>query len=364
MRVEAKGLKKCKTGQKNCEITADTKSCIYCRYQKCLKIGMMPKLVQGKRKRKEDPTDTNQEEDVMIVDEYIHVGSEIKTGEQAQLRSECTGSTFRDENLLRPSVIQFHPRAQQQPQPLPVLEAPSVNIYSSSPNTMFRYESDFLCQEANLLVRRESILKNQADLIDSYVDSQCRSLKIPGDNDMKDLMEKCVIENKDLLTEDPLFKSILKLTNEKELEPSQIQEMFKDTLMCIDNYNTLISISKPNIQNEESTIIDSDTNINNESYTRRASWMSNPDMKLTMEESSYIFKLSSENGFLMKSCVPVSLLQARVGAFMGTMSMDDLLRVFGLSRKAQNFYHFRTICSMPFFDQLTNRSLKKTRFLV
>ena len=85
----------------------------------------MPKLVQGKRKRKEDPTDTNQEEDVMTVDEYIHVGSEIKTGEQAQLRSECTGSTFRDENLLRPSVIQFHPRAQQQPPTRPPGQARS-----------------------------------------------------------------------------------------------------------------------------------------------------------------------------------------------------------------------------------------------
>ena len=50
-RIEKKGLKRCKTGRKNCDVTTSSKSCIHCRYNKCIQIGMTPELLQGKRKR-------------------------------------------------------------------------------------------------------------------------------------------------------------------------------------------------------------------------------------------------------------------------------------------------------------------------
>ena len=49
-----KGLKKCKTGLGACEVSEAAKSCINCRYNKCLSIGMSPDLLQGKRKREEE----------------------------------------------------------------------------------------------------------------------------------------------------------------------------------------------------------------------------------------------------------------------------------------------------------------------
>ena len=50
-RVNRKGLKKCKTGRADCLVTESDKSCIHCRYTKCLNIGMRPDLLKGKRKK-------------------------------------------------------------------------------------------------------------------------------------------------------------------------------------------------------------------------------------------------------------------------------------------------------------------------
>ena len=35
--------------------------------------------------------------------------------------------------------------------------------------------------------------------------------------------------------------------------------------------------------------------------------------------------------------------------------MEEMLAVFSISRKAQNFWHYRTMCSMPGFDELSSR---------
>ena len=47
-RTAAKGLKRCRTGMKNCEVSEEKKNCIHCRYLKCLKIGMTTDLMQVK----------------------------------------------------------------------------------------------------------------------------------------------------------------------------------------------------------------------------------------------------------------------------------------------------------------------------
>ena len=63
-RINKKGLKRCKTGRQNCEVSSAAKSCIHCRYTKCLSIGMVPELLQGKRKQGDkQPGDQDQEEE-------------------------------------------------------------------------------------------------------------------------------------------------------------------------------------------------------------------------------------------------------------------------------------------------------------
>ena len=50
-RVQRKGLKRCKAGTGDCVVSQDAKSCIHCRYTKCINIGMKPELLKGKRKK-------------------------------------------------------------------------------------------------------------------------------------------------------------------------------------------------------------------------------------------------------------------------------------------------------------------------
>jgi len=45
---------RCRTGKHDCKISTGVKSCISCRLQRCLKIGMDPNLVRGKKCKKEE----------------------------------------------------------------------------------------------------------------------------------------------------------------------------------------------------------------------------------------------------------------------------------------------------------------------
>ena len=65
--------------------------------------------------------------------------------------------------------------------------------------------------------------------------------------------------------------------------------------------------------------------------------------------------LINDTQFTLKNCCPVFLYQARVGLFMGTLSLEDMLKVFSTSRQCQNFFHYRTMISMPFFNELTTK---------
>ena len=62
-RVRLKGLKRCKTGLKACHVSQSAKSCIHCRYNKCLSIGMSPSLLQGQRLRQDDKARSPSEEE-------------------------------------------------------------------------------------------------------------------------------------------------------------------------------------------------------------------------------------------------------------------------------------------------------------
>ena len=53
-----------------------------------------------------------------------------------------------------------------------------------------------------------------------------------------------------------------------------------------------------------------------------------------------------------------SLYQARVGQYLGTLTMEDMLEVFTVSRKAQNFFHYTAMRSVPGFNELTTRYSK------
>ena len=83
--------------------------------------------------------------------------------------------------------------------------------------------------------------------------------------------------------------------------------------------------------------------------------LSGPYMSLTTEENNRINNLVGRTQQILKSCCPVSLYQARIGNYMGTLSMEDMFKLFTLSRKATNFVHYNKMLNVPFFTELTTR---------
>ena len=105
--------------------------------------------------------------------------------------------------------------------------------------------------------------------------------------------------------------------------------------------------------------------------------MAGPEICLTTEEKSRLSELFNNQVTACKGCLPVrwvgkrfiiksrlgfmsdynvcSLFEIRVRSFTKTISMEEMLSVFSISRRAQNFWHYRTMCSMPGFDELSNR---------
>ena len=74
-------MKRCKAGDGKCVVTQSGKSCIHCRYTKCINIGMRPELVRGKRKKKDEHRES----------ERAHSESEDSDMEVASARSTSSG---------------------------------------------------------------------------------------------------------------------------------------------------------------------------------------------------------------------------------------------------------------------------------
>ena len=49
------------------------------------------------------------------------------------------------------------------------------------------------------------------------------------------------------------------------------------------------------------------------------------------------------------------MYEARVGQYLGTLTMEDMLEVFNMSRKVQHFFHYNAMSSMIGFNELTTR---------
>ena len=73
-RVQTKGLKKCKRGTADCPVSQSAKSCIHCRYNKCLKIGMNPELIRGPKRKAE--MEENDEDSVEESESSVTVTTE------------------------------------------------------------------------------------------------------------------------------------------------------------------------------------------------------------------------------------------------------------------------------------------------
>merc|ERR1711970_722170 len=93
-RKEAKGLKRCRTGLQNCEVSDTTKSCIHCRYTKCIEIGMTPDLMKGRRKRDLEEQGVNdgneaEDDDHLKQEDNMHKQELIKKKKENESYKSC-----------------------------------------------------------------------------------------------------------------------------------------------------------------------------------------------------------------------------------------------------------------------------------
>ena len=242
------------------------------------------------------------------------------------------------------------------PAPLPD-RVDMINTYDVILNQI-RIESDLLRQEGSMLSQTGDILKQHADFIDMYVGSH---MDEPGDGNS---LHTCTLDLQEVekpLNEAPLFKNIFKLSNGKELDPAEVADILSDTKIKLNNLNQFgESCGRGRITDtikEEAIDVKYDISEYESCSGGNSSLnvFSDPYMNLTMEETHSLDRLVTDTKHHLKECCPVSLWEARLGLHMGTLNHDEMLKIFTLSRKAQSFYHYKTMFSMPYFNELTTR---------
>ena len=99
--------------------------------------------------------------------------------------------------------------------------------------------------------------------------------------------------------------------------------------------------------------------INLEDYPGRLSGfisvIQGPELAFSTEENNFLQKNNIIHKEIARRSTPINLQQARVAHFLGKLSMDGMMTIIAGGRKAQNFYHYMTMSSQPFFNELTVR---------
>ena len=193
--------------------------------------------------------------------------------------------------------------------------------------------------------------------------------KVKDEKANDDFMEPNIMETVDLLEKSPIFVSMGQFLDGYELGREDVDNLLLSTLEEVENRNRTSNEPldlKDYTRRQESNLEarKRDTGSNEENHrSSKLSDLLGPYMSLTTEENNCIKRLMDNTQQIIKSCCPVSLYQARIGMFMGTLSMEDMLRVFSLSRKATNYMHYKTMQRVPFFNELTTRYVYSTYLL-
>ena len=171
------------------------------------------------------------------------------------------------------------------------------------------------------------------------------------DNLIDDFMEPNIMERVNLFEKTPIHLSMAQFLDGYELGRDDVDKLLLSTLDEVEtrNRNSNEPLDLKNYTRQQ-------LNFENESPGNSSiALMSGPYMSLTIEENNCIKNLVDRTQLIIKSCCPVSLYQARVGNFMGTLSLEDMLRVFTLSRQCHNFVHYNKMQNVPYFNELTTR---------
>ena len=179
-----------------------------------------------------------------------------------------------------------------------------------------------------------------------------------ADNVNDDFMDPNLMERVNLLEKAPIYLSMTQFLDGFDLGREDVDNLLLSTLEEVEtrnrNSNEPLDLKSYTPQQlifeNEST--EKYENCSTGTNSLIAS-MSGPYMSLT--KNNCIKNLADRTQRILKSCCPVSLYQARIGNFMGTLSLEDMLKVFTLSRRTQNFVHYNKMKNVPYFTELTTR---------
>ena len=174
-------------------------------------------------------------------------------------------------------------------------------------------------------------------------------------------MEPSIMERVNLYDKTPFYLSVSQFLDGYELGSEDVDNLLLSTLEEVEtrnrNLNEPLDLKNYNTRQYLKFENESDEICGNYSGSTSSliAAMSGPYMSLTIEENNSLKDLVDRTQRILKSCCPVSLYQARIGHFMGTLSTADMLKVFTLSRQCHNFVHYHKMQNVPYFTELTTR---------
>ena len=80
-----------------------------------------------------------------------------------------------------------------------------------------------------------------------------------------------------------------------------------------------------------------------------------PDIGFTSEELCCIKAQERVQKSNLLNTARRDLFEARVQNYFGQLSHDGMLMIVASGRKAQNYYHYLTMISLPFFEELSEK---------
>jgi len=202
----------------------------------------------------------------------------------------------------------------------------------------------------------ENSLSNRRAVIKENTSAEIKK----EDNVNDDFMEPNIMERVNLLEKTPIYLSMAQFLDGYELGREDVDNLLLSTLEEVEtrNRNSNEPLDLKNYTRQQLKFENESPEIR-ENYSSSTNslvaLMSGPYMSLTIEENNCVKNLVDRTQLILKSCCPVSLYQARIGNFMGTLSLEDMLKVFTLSRQCHNFVHYNKMQNVPYFNELTTR---------
>eukprot|EP00092_Neocalanus_flemingeri_P024863 GFUD01026959.1.p1 GENE.GFUD01026959.1~~GFUD01026959.1.p1 ORF type:complete len:871 (+),score=185.18 GFUD01026959.1:91-2703(+) len=278
-------------------------------------------------------------------------------------------------NVSRPSVIRSLNNPRDQEQRFLQMESEMLKLHGDllkQTGNMFNYHANILDQHrlrqtdmtvdpATDRLTNECIKNDSEDMIEQNVKKEHIFTNIENENMTNSTVHmNSIDETEDLLENSPWILAMDKYLD--KVSEGNLDDLVDDVLL-----ETLVEVEAGNgKENNETPNYDIDTKYDDlpddfkdliaPSTAGHISVIQGPEMVLTTEEIIFLNRNKIIHEGHLRSTCPVSLFQARVAQYLGKISKDGLMHFLAAGRKAQNYYHYMTMASQPFFNELTTRT--------